>query len=264
MRLEQGVSREHFVAALTAQGDFEAVLPHGPVGEVGDARIHHVDRLEEFTAPDHLGYGVRHGDVVEVLDHMRYAHLGAVAFRHLDVGRAFVPHGERRHRRMEAPGRLQHGRTVDPSAEQHRDRQVGVGLLAYGGVEQIPVTGHGVPVRAAGRLRTQVEVSYGLSAVDRVRAGRDLIDVIRLAEQALLLGGEVVNRVPHRVVQRLDTDVITRREKRPRTPVVQHEGVHPVEPADERLPPLQIGVDQDLGVGSRTELATQPFQLVPQ
>jgi hypothetical protein len=78
-------------------------------------------------------------------------------------------------------------------------------------------------------------------------------------EERLDLRAEQQLRAGLRVVERLDPVAVTRHEQLPGPPVPEREGEHAVEALDARRPPLLVGVDDDLAVGSGAEAVTCPL-----
>src|SRR5690606_9598710 len=66
------------------------------------------------------------------------------------------------------------------------------------------------------------------------------------------------------VIQRLDTGAIAKELETPPPRVPDRDGEHAVDPIDEAVAPLEIGVQRDLGIGVGPKRVTAPLELLAQ
>ena len=96
---------------------------------------------------------------------------------------------------------------------------------------------------------------------------RDGVEVernIRNLAKCLELRGECDDRPGGGGEQRLDAEPVARREELALASVPDHERPHPVEPLDAVEAPLDVGVEDDLGVGAALEGVPQSLELFPE
>jgi hypothetical protein len=157
---------------------------------------------------------------------------------------------------------VEHRGAVQAAAEGDGDRQVRLDALAHRLLEQLAEMGDDLVLRCIDGIVAEAEVAADPLLGDEMSRRKGL-DLAREGGEAFLLGREVPGAVYRGVVERLDPDMVPRREERAARPVVDDEGEHPIQLLQETFPaPLPVPVDEHLGVGPGMELISRGDQFL--